>query len=117
MLSFGLEDRVAVVTGGSSGIGLATARLLLRRGARVAICGRNAARLEAAARSLGEEVPSGRIYTHCCDVLDADAIGSFASSVASVLGPADILVNNAGEGRVSTYAATVDEAWRAELVL
>ena len=117
MLSFGLEDRVAVVTGGSSGIGLATARLLLRGGARVAICGRNAARLEAAARSLGEEVPSGRIYTHCCDVLDADAIGSFASSVASVLGPADILVNNAGEGRVSTFAATDDETWRAELDL
>jgi NAD(P)-dependent dehydrogenase (short-subunit alcohol dehydrogenase family) len=117
MLSFGLEDRVAVVTGGSSGIGLATARLLLRGGARVAICGRNAARLETAARSLGEEVPSERIYTHCCDVLDADAIGSFAGSVASELGPADILVNNAGEGRVSTFAATDDEAWRAELDL
>jgi NAD(P)-dependent dehydrogenase (short-subunit alcohol dehydrogenase family) len=105
------------VTGGSSGIGLATARLLLRGGARVAICGRNAVRLEAAGRSLGEEVPSGRIYTHCCDVLDADAISSFASSVASELGPADILVNNAGEGRVSTFAATDDEAWRAELDL
>jgi NAD(P)-dependent dehydrogenase (short-subunit alcohol dehydrogenase family) len=117
MLSFGLEDRVAVVTGGSSGIGLATARLLLRGRARVAICGRNAARLEAAARSLGEEAPSGQIYTHCCDVLDADAISSFASSVASELGPADILVNNAGEGRVSTFAATDDEAWRAELDL
>ena len=117
MLSFGLEDRVAVVTGGSSGIGLATARLLLRGGARVAICGRNAARLEAAARSLGEDAAADCIYAHCCDVLDADAIGSFASSVASVLGPADILVNNAGEGRVSTFAATDDEAWRAELDL
>jgi len=117
MLSFGLENRVAVVTGGSSGIGLATARLLLRGGARVAICGRNAARLEAAGRSLGEECPSERIYTHCCDVLDADAMGLFASGVASELGRADILVNNAGEGRVSTFAATDDEAWRAELDL
>src|SRR4029077_4418702 len=77
MLSFGLEDRVAVVTGGSSGIGLATARLLLRGGARVAICGRNAARLETAGRSLGEEAGSDRIYINCCDVLDADGIGSF----------------------------------------
>jgi NAD(P)-dependent dehydrogenase (short-subunit alcohol dehydrogenase family) len=117
MLSFGLEDRVAVVTGGSSGIGLATARLLLRGGARVAICGRDAARLEAAGRSLGEEAASDRIYTHCCDVLDADGIGSFASGVATQLGRADILVNNAGEGRVSTFAATDDEAWRAELEL
>jgi NAD(P)-dependent dehydrogenase (short-subunit alcohol dehydrogenase family) len=117
MLSFGLGDRVAVVTGGSSGIGLATARLLLRGGARVAICGRDAARLEAAGRSLGEEAASDRIYTHCCDVLDADGIGSFASGVAAQLGRADILVNNAGEGRVSTFAATDDEAWRAELEL
>ena len=117
MLSFGLEDRVAVVTGGSSGIGLATARLLLRGGARVAICGRNAARLETAGRSLGEEAGSDRIFIHCCDVLNADGIGSFASGVATQLGRADILVNNAGEGRVSTFAATDDEAWRAELEL
>ena len=116
-LSFGLEDRVAVVTGGSSGIGLATARLLLRGGARVAICGRNASRLKAAGQSLGEEAGSDRIYIHCCDVLDADGIGSFASNVATHLGPADILVNNAGEGRVSTFAATDDKAWRAELEL
>ena len=80
MLSFGLEGRVAVVTGGSSGIGLATARLLLRGGARVAICGRKADRLEAAGRSLGEEAGSDRIYTHCCDVLDADANEPIASA-------------------------------------
>src|SRR5262249_24851288 len=101
----------------SSGIGLATARLLLRGGARVAICGRNAARLEAAGRSLGEEGPSKRIYTHCCDMLDADAISLFASGVASELGRADILVNNAGEGRGWRLAATDDEAWGAELDL
>ena len=50
--SFGLEDRVAVVTGGSSGIGLATARILLQAGARVAICGRDASRLDTAVSTL-----------------------------------------------------------------
>jgi len=47
-----LNDQVAIVTGGGSGIGLATAQELLRLGARVAICGRNAGKLEAAAEQL-----------------------------------------------------------------
>ena len=72
---------------------------------------------QAAGRSLAEEAGPDRIYAHCCDVLDAEGIGSFARDVATRLGPADILVNNAGEGRVSTFAATDDEAWRAELEL
>ena len=105
MLSFGLEDRVAVVTGGSSGIGLATARLLLRGGARVAISGRDSGQLQAQAdRSRRRRDPT--VCARCCDVLDAEGISSFARDVATRLGPADILVNNAGEGRVSTFAAT-----------
>ena len=52
-MDLGLSDSIAVVTGGSSGIGLATARLLLADGARVAICGRDADRLVAAVERLG----------------------------------------------------------------
>ena len=116
-ISFGLEDRVAVVTGGSSGIGLATARLLLRAGARVAICGRDAGRLDAAVGTLAGEAGADRVLEQRCNVLDTGEVEAFASAVASRFGAADILVNNAGEGRVSTFADTTDEAWRAELDL
>lgn len=116
-LSFGLEDRVAVVTGGSSGIGLATARLMLQAGAQVAICGRDAVRLDAAATSLAAAAGADRVLAHGCDVLDAGEVASFANAVATRFGAADILVNNAGEGRVSTFADTSDDAWRDELDL
>ncbi len=116
-LSFGLEDRVAVVTGGSSGIGLATARILLQAGARVAICGRDAGRLDAALAALAADAGPDRLLGHRCDVLDAGEVGRFADAVATQFGGADILINNAGEGRVSTFADTTDAAWREELEL
>jgi NAD(P)-dependent dehydrogenase (short-subunit alcohol dehydrogenase family) len=115
--SLGVEDRVAVVTGGSSGIGLATARTLLAAGARVAICGRDGARLDAALGELGGVAGPDRVLGDRCDVLDADAVGAFARKVEARFGPSGILVNNAGQGRVSTFADTTDAAWREELEL
>ena len=116
-LSFGLENRVAVVTGGSSGLGLETARILLQAGARVAICGRDAARLDAAASALAPHAAPDRLLAHACDVLDAGEVEDFAQRVTSRFGAADILINNAGQGRVSTFADTTDEAWLEELEL
>lgn len=114
---FGLQDRVAVITGGSSGIGLATARLMLSAGARIAICGRDGARLEAAAAALVRDAGNDRLLAQRCDVLDADAVAALADAVARRFGAADVLVNNAGQGRVSTFADTTDDAWREELDL
>jgi NAD(P)-dependent dehydrogenase (short-subunit alcohol dehydrogenase family) len=112
-MDLGYAGRVAVVTGGSSGIGLATARLLLAEGARVAICGRDPARLEAARASL-----SGDVLAVRCDVLDKAGVAGFAGAVAEWGGGAlDLLVNNAGQGRVSTFGDTSDEDWREELEL
>jgi NAD(P)-dependent dehydrogenase (short-subunit alcohol dehydrogenase family) len=116
-MDLGLADKVAVVTGGSSGIGLATAKLLLAEGARVAICGRDAKRLAAAQAELAAIKP-GAIAAVRCDVLDKEAVAAFAAKVTDWSGGrVDLLVNNAGQGRVSTFADTTDAQWREELDL
>jgi NAD(P)-dependent dehydrogenase (short-subunit alcohol dehydrogenase family) len=113
-MDLGYANRVAVVTGGTSGIGLATARLLLAEGARVAICGRDAGRLEAAKDALR----SDRLLAVRCDVLDAGQVAAFAQAVSEWAGGTlDLLVNNAGQGRVSTFGNTSDADWRQELDL
>ncbi len=113
----GLTGRVAVVTGGSSGIGLATASLLLGRGAAVAIHGRNADRLASAAAQLRARHPGAPLLARTADVLDEDSMRRFAAEVDTELGAASMLVNNAGQGRVSTFASTDDAAWTQELHL
>jgi len=112
-----LAGRVAVVTGGSSGIGLATADLLLARGAAVAICGRDAARLDAARARLRDRHPGAAIHAAAVDVLDAERVRAWAAEIDATLGPVAMLVNNAGQGRVSTFADTTDDAWQEELRL
>lgn len=115
--SFDLSDAVAVVTGGSSGIGLATVDSFLAAGAAVAFCGRDEGRLRAAERGLRERHVDARIHAQSCDVLDTAAVEAFAAASERTLGDASILVNNAGEGRVSTFADTTDAAWTNELHL
>ena len=106
-----------MVTGGSSGIGLATAELFLRAGASVAICGRDSERLAQAEASLKAQFPLAQLLAQTCDVLDADEVAAFAQAVQARFGRTDMLVNNAGQGRVSTFANTTDDAWREELDL
>jgi NAD(P)-dependent dehydrogenase (short-subunit alcohol dehydrogenase family) len=116
-MDLGLQDKVAVVTGGTSGMGLATARLLLREGAAVAICGRDQARLAAAKASLLGNAAEKKLLAMACDVLDKDAVARFAAAVEQWSGRCDILVTNAGQARMSTFADTSDDAWREELEL
>lgn len=117
MIQIDLTGQVAVVTGGSSGIGLATAELFLRAGASVAICGRDSERLAQAEASLEAQFPDAQLLAVQCDVLDAADVNAFAKAVQNRFGRSDMLVNNAGQGRVSTFADTTDEAWREELDL
>jgi NAD(P)-dependent dehydrogenase (short-subunit alcohol dehydrogenase family) len=117
MFTVNLQGLTAVVTGGSSGIGLATAELLLQAGAAVAICGRDSGRLQQAEAGLRAQFPEARLFAQACDVLDAQQVEAFAAASERALGSASILVNNAGQGRVSTFADTTDEAWMHELHL
>src|SRR6266702_2682308 len=116
-MDLGLQDRVAIVTGGTSGIGLATARQLLAEGALVAICGRDEGRLAAAKSSLLGNASSSLLLAMPCDVLDKEAVARFAGAVEQWTGRCDILVNNAGQARMSAFADTSDDAWREELEL
>src|SRR5882672_7649297 len=100
-MDVGLKDKVAVVTGGSSGIGLATVRLFLDEGARVAICGRDRERLAAVVTDLQARYTTERVLGVGCDVTNAGEVGAFSERVRNAFGGADILINNAGQGRVS----------------
>jgi 3-oxoacyl-[acyl-carrier protein] reductase len=93
-----LTGRVAVVTGGSRGIGRAIAVTLARRGADVAICYRERADAAAAIRSHGVRTLAAQ-----CDLRDESSVTEFFARVARHLGPVDILVNNAGIVRDSLF--------------
>ena len=89
-----LRDHVAVVTGGGSGIGLATAREMVRLGARVAICGRTQAKLDEAAAEL--RAAGGTVVARACDSREPAQVEAFITATRDELGRIDILVNNAG---------------------
>lgn len=105
-----IEGRVAVVTGGSSGIGFETLRLLLGEGAKVAFCGRNPDRLASAHAALLNEYPAGDVFSWRCDVLNEQEVQAFADAVGAHFGGADMLINNAGQGYVAHFADTPREA-------
>lgn len=117
MSLYQLQGSTAIVTGGSSGIGLACVELLLEAGAAVAFCGRDEDRLRGAEAELRQRFPHARLLAQVCNVLDADSIKIFAAASLAALGPASVLINNAGQGRVSTFADTSDSAWTEELHL
>jgi short-subunit dehydrogenase len=93
-----LAGRVAVVTGASSGIGLATARTLARAGARLILVSRSEARLRATAQDVAEAGGGHPVLAIPCDISDSDAVLTMANRVCRDAGMPDIVVNNAGIG-------------------
>ncbi|MBI5292923.1 MAG: SDR family oxidoreductase [Chloroflexi bacterium] len=104
-----LTGRVALVTGGSKGIGRAVALALAGAGADVAICARKMAELEPVAeevRALGR-----RSFAAACDVTDGEQVSRLPAAIAEALGPIDILVNNAGASESHKFVGHPDELW------
>ena len=115
-MDLGLSGAVAVVTGGTSGVGLAAVELFLAEGASVALCSRNAGRVEEQTNRLRERYGE-RVFGAPADVCDAAAVGRFRDAVAERFGRADVLVHSAGESRMASFEATDDAAWRQEIEL
>jgi 3-oxoacyl-[acyl-carrier protein] reductase len=106
-----LQGKVAVVTGGSRGIGLATARALLRQGAAVAITGTDRARLDTASGDLNDVSGGTRLVSLQADVRDHAQVDALFAGVVSRLGGVDILINNAGVGVFRSVADTTVDDW------
>ena len=116
-MDLGLKSRIVVVTGGTSGVGLAAVRLLLGEGADVALCARDLDRLARTQETLAAEFGVRHLLVRKCDIVDRDDVARFAEAVADWRGRCDALINNAGGGRFSTFADTPDDVWRQELEL
>ena len=106
-----LKEKVTLVTGGATGIGLAVARQFSAEGATVVICGRNEKRLQAAALTIRG---AGAVHPWPLDVTDRTQVGELVRKAIDRFGKIDILVNNAG---VNVVERTMDRIEPAELGL
>jgi 3-oxoacyl-[acyl-carrier protein] reductase len=115
-MDLGLKGRVAIVTGGSQGIGYATADALLQEGAVVSICARDEKRLQEAAMELGKR-SGGHVEAIQADVTSAEQIEAFVRETERRLGPVDILVNNAASFQVGSPTELGDADWMNHLTV
>jgi 3-oxoacyl-[acyl-carrier protein] reductase len=114
-MELGLKGKVALVTGGSEGIGAATAKAFAREGSRVAICARRdepLRQVEAEIRAAG-----GECLAMTADVRRAEEVDRFVSAAHQQFGRIDILINNAGTSAASPFESVTDEAWIEDLDL
>ena len=104
-MDLGLAGRVCVVTGSTGGIGCETARLLAAEGARVVVCGRDAARAERAREEAGAELALVR------DLADPAGPTAVVAEAEAAVGPVECLVNNVGAAYQASFEELADEDW------
>jgi NAD(P)-dependent dehydrogenase (short-subunit alcohol dehydrogenase family) len=115
-MEINLAGRVVLITGGSKGLGLATATRMAASGADVAILARDPAGLAEAGATLAKTA-RGRVVTIPCNVADAPSVQAGVETAMARLGRIDILVNNAGTSRAMPFEAVTDEIWQQDLDL
>lgn len=115
-MDFGLNGKVAIVTGGSEGIGKAAAISMAKEGAKVVICARTQANLDIAAEEIYKHGGSD-VLTVSADVTDLKQISSVIEKTFSEFGRLDIIVNNAGTSAGNNFEVVDDDAWRHDMDL
>lgn len=111
-ITYNFRDKVVFVTGGTAGIGYAIARTFMQSGARIAINGRNEARLKQAAKMLDSE---GSVLALAGDVRKWEQVQAMVNQIVEQLGRIDILINNAGGNFSAPLAEISPHGWHAVL--
>ena len=115
-MELGLTGKVAIITGGSEGIGKGIALRLCEEGAKVSICGRREDVLTSAAEEIRTQT-GGEVLTVRADVTKPETLENFIGQTATHFGKIDILVNNAGRSAGGDFETMSDEAWYDDLDL
>ncbi|MBI4635869.1 MAG: SDR family oxidoreductase [Candidatus Rokubacteria bacterium] len=115
-MELGLAGKIAIVTGGSEGLGRACAERLAGEGARVAVCARRKEVLERAAAEI-RGATGAPILARAADVTRAEEVEAFVAATVAEFGGVDILINNAGTSAAATFTDVDDAAWQADLDL
>ena len=113
MLDLGLNGKVAIITGGSDGLGRAAAEKLAAEGARVAICARRKEHLDQAADEI-RTATGGQVLAQVADVSRAADCEGLVNAVVAQWGGVDILLNNAGTSAAAAFEKVDDETWQAD---
>jgi len=112
-MDLGIKDKIAIVTGSSRGLGLASARALAAEGCCVCVCARNEGPLQEVARELAVVAgASDRVVAVAADVSTAAGVNEVISRTVAAFGGVDILVNNVGLGKGGGLLEATDDEWR-----